>query len=73
MRMHYDKESDALFIELYEASPVDSFDYEEGVTGILDADGRIIALEILDLHDRLDDTELLAEIDAAEIGERQEA
>ena len=54
MRLHYDADSDALLIELVDATPAGSIDYEEGVTVALDAAGRVIALEILDFRERLD-------------------
>lgn len=53
MKMRYDPEVDALFIELCEAEPISSYDYEDGVTAVVDADGRVIALELLDVRDRL--------------------
>ncbi|MDQ3549336.1 MAG: DUF2283 domain-containing protein [Chloroflexota bacterium] len=46
--MHYDPEIDALLIELRDAEPVSSLDYEPGVTAALNAHGLVIALEILD-------------------------
>ena len=54
MKMHYDPEVDALFIQLRDTEPAGSFDYEDGVTGIVDDRGHIIAIEILDAGERLD-------------------
>lgn len=53
MRITYDSEADAFYIELRIADPEDSMDLEEGVTADLDADGHVIGLEILDARDRL--------------------
>jgi uncharacterized protein YuzE len=61
MRMEYDPEADALFIELVEDTPADSRDYEEGVTAILNAAGEILALEILDVRRRLRDGAALSD------------
>ncbi len=54
MKMRYDREVDALFIELVDAEPISSFDYEDGVTAIVDAEGRVIAIEVLDARGRLE-------------------
>ena len=53
MRIGYDPESDALYIQLGAASPADSVDLEEGVTADLDAGGHVVGLEVLDATDRL--------------------
>ena len=53
MRITYDPETDALYIELRPATPTDSIDLEEGVTADVDADGHIIGLEVLDARARL--------------------
>lgn len=53
MKITYDPEGDVLYIELREAVPEDSVDVEEGVTAELDADGHIVALEILDASKRM--------------------
>ncbi len=60
MKMHYDPEIDALLIELRDDMPVSSLDYEPGVTAALDANGLVIALEILDVRDHLTVEELTA-------------
>ncbi len=57
MKITYDPEGDVLYIELREAGP-DSVDVEEGVTAELDADGHIVALEILDASKRMTPDEL---------------
>ena len=53
MRIEYDKEVDALYIQLRDVSPADTMDIEEGVTVDLDKDGHIIGIEILDASERL--------------------
>jgi uncharacterized protein YuzE len=53
MRMTYDPEADALYIELRQAMPTDSRDIEEGVTADLDPDGHVIGIEILHVRERL--------------------
>lgn len=52
MRIEYDREADALYIQLREAQPEDNIDIEEGVTVDLDADGHIIGIEVLDASKR---------------------
>jgi uncharacterized protein YuzE len=53
MRITYDPEADALYIELRHATPVDSRDIEEGVTADLDRDGHVIGIEVLQVRQRL--------------------
>ena len=53
MRITYDPEADALYIELRRATPADSRDLEEGVTADLDADGHLIGIEVLHVRERL--------------------
>ncbi len=53
MRITYDPEADALYIQLRSGNPEDSLDLEDGVTADLDADGHVIGLEILDARERL--------------------
>ncbi len=53
MRLTYDPEADALYIELKPDKPADSRDIEEGVTVDLDGAGHIIGIEILDAQKRL--------------------
>ena len=53
MKMFYDPEIDALYIRFADDVASDSVDYSEGVTAELDDSGRVIALEILDLHEHL--------------------
>jgi uncharacterized protein YuzE len=60
MKMHYDPEIDALLIELRDAEPVSSLDYEPGVTVALDANGLVIAVEILDVREHFTVEDLAA-------------
>ncbi len=53
MLITYDKEVDALLIELRHVAAADSMDIEEGVTALLDAQGHIVGIEILDASERL--------------------
>jgi uncharacterized protein YuzE len=53
MRITYDPEADALYIELRQAMPTDSRDIEEGVTADLDPDGHVIGIEVLHVRERL--------------------
>jgi uncharacterized protein YuzE len=53
MRIEYDAEVDALYVQLKDARPDDNVDVEEGVTVDLDDEGHIVGLEILDAAERL--------------------
>lgn len=53
MKIEYDKEADALYIQLREASIEDNIDIEEGVTVDLDDKKHIVGIEILDASKRL--------------------
>ena len=53
MRMTYDPEADALYIELRPGDPRDSLDLEDGVSADLDSEGHVLGLEILDAKKRL--------------------
>lgn len=48
MKIEYDKEADALYIQLREAEVDDNIDIEEGVTVDLDEKRHIVGIEILD-------------------------
>ena len=52
MRIEYDSDVDALYIQFKEVRPDDNVDLEEGVTVDLDDEGRIVGLEILDAAER---------------------
>jgi uncharacterized protein YuzE len=53
MKVTYDPEADALYIELKDAEAYDNIDVASGVTADLDRDGQIIAIEILGASKRL--------------------
>lgn len=53
MKITYDREADALYIELRQAEPADSFDIEDGVTADVDGQGHILGFEVLDVKQRL--------------------
>ena len=53
MRIEYDKEADALYIQLREASVDDNIDIEGGVTVDLDEKRHIVGIEILDASKKL--------------------
>ena len=58
MKIEYDREADALYIQLREAPVDDNIDIEEGVTVDLDAQRHIVGIEILDASTRLSPDEL---------------
>ncbi|MBI2849956.1 MAG: DUF2283 domain-containing protein [Chloroflexi bacterium] len=58
MLITYDSEADVLYIELRRVPAEDSSDVEEGVTALLDKDGHIVGLEILDASERLGQEQL---------------
>lgn len=58
MKIEYDPEADALYIQIREANPDDNIDIEEGVTVDVDEDGHIVGLEILDASKRLSPSDL---------------
>ena len=53
MKIEYDKEADALYIQLKEAYVDDNIDIEEGVTVDLDEKRHIVGIEILDASKKL--------------------
>lgn len=58
MKIEYDPEADALYIQIREAHPSDNIDIEEGVTVDVDERGHIVGLEILDASKRLSPSDL---------------
>ncbi len=52
MRIEYDSDVDALYIQFKDVTPDDNVDLEEGVTVDLDEEGHIVGLEILDAAER---------------------
>jgi len=53
MRIEYDPEADALYIQFREGKPVENVDIQEGLTVDLDAKRKLIGIEILDVKHRL--------------------
>jgi uncharacterized protein YuzE len=53
LKIEYDKETDALYIQLREAYVEDNIDIEEGITIDLDEKRNIIGIEILDASKKL--------------------
>ena len=53
MRIEYDAEADALYVQFKDVRPDDNVDVEEGVTVDLNDEGHIVGLEILDAAERL--------------------
>ena len=53
MRIEYDAEADAFYVQFKDVRPDDNVDVEEGVTVDLDDEGHIVGLEILDAAERL--------------------
>lgn len=58
MKIEYDPEADALYIQIREAHPHDNIDIEDGVTVDVDEHGHIVGLEILDASKRLSPSDL---------------
>lgn len=53
MRIEYDKEADALYIQLREVNVEDNIDIEEGITVDLDGNRHVVGIEILDASKKL--------------------
>ena len=58
MKIEYDPEADALYIQIREAHPHDNIDIEDGVTVDVDEDSHIVGVEILDASKRLSASDL---------------
>lgn len=58
MKIEYDPEADALYIQIREARADDNIDIEEGVTVDIDENRHIVGLEILDASKRLSPSDL---------------
>ena len=58
MKIEYDPEADALYIQIREAHADDNIDIEDGVTVDVDENGHIVGLEILDASKRLSPSDL---------------
>ena len=53
MKIEYDRDADALYIQLKNAQVDDNIDIEEGVTVDLDGGKHIVGIEILDASKKL--------------------
>ena len=53
MKIEYDREADALYIQLREAYVEDNIDIEEGITIDLDEKRHIVGIEVLDASKKL--------------------
>jgi uncharacterized protein YuzE len=53
LKIEYDKEADALYVQFREAFVDDNIDIEEGVTVDFDEKRHIIGIEILDVSKKL--------------------
>lgn len=53
MKTHYDAEADALYLRFTEAQVIESEEVRPGIVFDFDADGRIVAVEILDASEHL--------------------
>jgi len=58
VKIEYDPEADALYIQIREVHPHDNIDIEDGVTVDVDAEGHIVGVEILDASKRLSPSDL---------------
>ena len=58
VKIEYDPEADALYIQIREAHADDNIDIEDGVTVDVDENGHIVGLEILDASKRLSPSDL---------------
>ncbi|HUK23043.1 MAG TPA: DUF2283 domain-containing protein [Terriglobales bacterium] len=54
MKLHYDKETDSLYIDLNSRPSVDSREIQEGVVIDLDAKGKIVGIDIQHASEVLD-------------------
>ncbi len=55
MKVRYDPEVDTLYLRFTESAVVESEEIRQGVVFDFDADGKIIAIEVLDAADRMAD------------------
>lgn len=53
MKTHYDAEADALYVRFAETTVSESEEVRPGIVLDYDADGRIVAVEILDASEHL--------------------
>jgi len=60
VKIEYDAEANALYIQIREARVDDNIDIEDGVTVDLDEDRHIVGVEILDATKRLSPSDLFS-------------
>jgi len=58
MKIEYDPEADALYIQIRQTKAYDNIDIEDGVTVDVDEEHHIVGLEILDASKRLSPSDL---------------
>jgi len=58
VRIEYDPEADALYIQLREAQVEDNLDIEDGVSVDFDGNKHIVGIEVLDASKRLSPSDL---------------
>jgi uncharacterized protein YuzE len=54
MKLHYDQETDSLYIDLNERPSADSREIQDGVVIDVDAEGRIVGIDIQHASEILD-------------------
>jgi uncharacterized protein YuzE len=54
MKLHYDRETDSLYIDLNARPSVDSREIQDGLVIDLDAEGRIVGIDIQHASELLD-------------------
>ena len=59
MKIEYDQEVDALYIRIQEKAVAYTKELEEGINLAMDADGKIIGLEIIGAVERYDQKDIL--------------
>jgi uncharacterized protein YuzE len=74
MKVTYDKEVDAIYLELAKIKPEGVIEVAEGINVDVTSDGRIVGIELLDATKRVSlDSLLTYEIEAESIGEWSKA
>ena len=70
MKVTYDREVDAVYLELLELKPEGVIEVGEGINIDVTSDGRIVGIELLDATEKVSvDSFLNYEIEAESIGE----
>ena len=72
MKITYDREVDALYIQFRDA-PARTQHLAEGIAADRDADGRLAGLEILDAATRIGDPEFFRHVSFENLASRQSA